>query len=965
MKKVVYLVFCLIYLISSCIPVFGQDYDYGNSWAKNEIDYMKNRGIVSGYPDGTFKPSNNMSKAEFYKIVNSIMGFTQKSEINFNDVVSENWYYDEVMKGVAANYILPAESLNAGENITRGEVARIIGIVFGIEEDKAEASKFEDSVTFPEELNGIIGGLKKNGFINGYPDGTFKVDAEITRAEVVKILHEISGEIINEECTVNTSTDKNLVVNTTDVTLKDTTIGGNLYLAEGIGEGSIFLENVTVKSKVIVSGGGANSINIRNSELNSLLADKKQGLVNIVFSDAKAEEVKTINQVRLQLSQGSHINKLELKDNANLILDKSSSIESLIITGKDIVIDSQGTIKYIKSASQFKINGTTAKAGIEYKMLDGKFEELNKVSIPNTDPVYVDPVIPENPGVNKTELTAAIAQAQAKNEELYTEDSWEAFAEALQEAINVNSNANATQEQVNEALTNLTVAMNGLTEKEDPVEPEVDKTQLVVAIAQAQAKNEELYTEESWAPFAEALELAIQVRDNEEATQEEVDEALANLTAAMSALVEKEEPVDPQITNIMPNEDVTLSAGQKLTVSFNAPEGGTARFRILVSIQSSKSINNNDYKKIMNEVSPGYYSAEWTVHEGIAGTFEIEVNYEKDGHKLRDIAEGKLIIEQNPVDPPVDKTQLAAAIAQAQEKNEEDYTEESWTPFAQALASAIAVNNNEEATQEQVNEALVNLITTMNELVAKEEPVDPEADKTELIAEITEALTKNEEDYTEESWAPFAEALELAIQVRDNEEATQEEVDGVLASLRSAMNALVAKEDPVDPEVDKTQLVEVIAEALTKNEEDYTEESWEPFAQALQAAIEVRDNEEATQEQVDEALANLTAAMNLLVEEDRPTPEIIATFHRSMIGNFGHISIQVQNIEGAAKFDVVYHLSDNPDGSQNIQETQIVDIGQRAGLIFYDPNQYNTITIRIYDVNKVLLYTFTNIVPVQ
>ena len=965
MKKVVYLVFCLIYLISSCIPVFGQDYDYGNSWAKNEIDYMKNRGIVSGYPDGTFKPSNNMSKAEFYKIVNSIMGFTQKSEINFNDVVPENWYYDEVMKGVAANYIIPAESLNAGENITRGEVARIIGIVFGIEEDKSEASNFEDSMTFPEELKGIIGGLKKNGFINGYPDGTFKVDAEITRAEVVKILHEISGEIINEECTVNTSTDKNLVVNTTDVTLKDTTIGGNLYLAEGIGEGSIFLENVTVKSKVIVNGGGASSINIRNSELNSLLADKKQGLVNIVFSDAKAEEVKTVNQVRLQLSQGSQINKLELKDNANLILDKSASIESLIITGKDIVINSQGTIKYIKSASQFKINGTTAKAGIEYKMLDGKFEELNKTSTTNTDPVYVDPVIPENPGVNKTGLAAAISQAQAKNEELYTEESWITFADALSSAIAVNNDEEATQDEVDTAFANLTAAMNGLVEKEDPVDPEVDKTQLVVAINQAQAKNEENYTEESWAPFAEALELAIQVRDNEEATQEEVDEALANLTAAMNGLVEKEEPADPQITNIMPNEDVTLSAGQELTVSFNAPEGGTARFRILVSIQSSNITNSNDYKKIMNEVSPGYYSAEWTVHEGIAGTFEIEVNYEKDGHKLRDIAEGKLIIEQNPVDPPVDKTQLVAAIAQAQEKNEEDYTEESWEPFAQALESAIAVNNNEEATQEQVDEALVNLITTMNELVVKEDPVDPEVDKTQLVEAITEAQTKNEEDYTEESWAPFAEALELAMQVRDNEEATQEEVDGVLASLRSAMNALVVKEDPVDPEVDKTQLVEVIAEALTKNEEDYTEESWAPFAQALQSAIEVRDNEEATQEQVDEALANLTAAMDLLVEEDRPTPEIIATFHRSMIGNFGHISIQVQNIEGAAKFDVVYHLSDNPDGSQNIQETQIVDIGQRAGLIFYDPNQYNTITIRIYDVNKVLLYTFTDIVPVQ
>ncbi len=105
--------------------------------------------------------------------------------------------------------------------------------------------------------------------------------------------------------------------------------------------------------------------------------------------------------------------------------------------------------------------------------------------------------------------------------------------------------------------------------------------------------------------------------------------------------------------------------------------------------------------------------------------------------------------------------------------------------------------------------------------------------------------------------------------------------------------------------------------------------------------------------------------MNALVEEDRPSPTIISTFHKSFMATFGNISVQVQNIERAAKFDVVYHLSDNPDGSENIKQTQIVDINQRTELIFYDSNQHNTITVRIYDMNNNLLYTFEDVLPVM
>lgn len=99
-----------------------------------------------------------------------------------------------------------------------------------------------------------------------------------------------------------------------------------------------------------------------------------------------------------------------------------------------------------------------------------------------------------------------------------------------------------------------------------------------------------------------------------------------------------------------------------------------------------------------------------------------------------------------------------------------------------------------------------------------------------------------------------------------------------------------------------------------------------------------------------------------LDEEDVEEPEIIATFRPSFIPTFGYVSIEVNNIENAEKFDVVYHLSDSEDGTENIMETDIVPIGEESGMIFYNINQYDTVDIRIYDGNDVFIYIFEDVV---
>ncbi len=115
----------------------------------------------------------------------------------------------------------------------------------------------------------------------------------------------------------------------------------------------------------------------------------------------------------------------------------------------------------------------------------------------------------------------------------------------------------------------------------------------------------------------------------------------------------------PAITNILPNQDVTLSAGQTLTVSFNAPAGGQGYFRLMVPFGTNQT-GNNEIGIPMTD-NDGLYTGTWTVPEGTeAASLLVEVVYiSAFGHEITEFADGKVIIQAGGTNPePVGITNL-------------------------------------------------------------------------------------------------------------------------------------------------------------------------------------------------------------------------------------------------------------------------------------------------------------------
>lgn len=106
---------------------------------------------------------------------------------------------------------------------------------------------------------------------------------ESTRAKALMSMDNLTGELINNVGTYTDDFSKNLIVNTKDVVLKDLTIKGNLYLAEGIGDGNVTLDNVKVQGQTFVQGGGEHGIILNNTTLTGILViEKNDGIVKIV-----------------------------------------------------------------------------------------------------------------------------------------------------------------------------------------------------------------------------------------------------------------------------------------------------------------------------------------------------------------------------------------------------------------------------------------------------------------------------------------------------------------------------------------------------------------------------------------------------------------------------------------------------------------------------------------------------------
>lgn len=185
-QKILFLFLINIILITNSISFAGNaaleeiEYlDIINHWAKDNIVEFTQNQIVNGYPDDTFKPNNNVTVAEFLKMIVSACGY------KIQRVGNKVWPDFYINTALNEKLILENEFSNYNAPINRYDAITIISRAVDLSDIKKSKNIFTD---LRDEYEDNVLKLVKLKVINGYTDKTIKGENTITRAEAVTIL---------------------------------------------------------------------------------------------------------------------------------------------------------------------------------------------------------------------------------------------------------------------------------------------------------------------------------------------------------------------------------------------------------------------------------------------------------------------------------------------------------------------------------------------------------------------------------------------------------------------------------------------------------------------------------------------------------------------------------------------------------------------------------------------------------
>jgi len=161
--------------------------DISGHWAQVTIQSWIDKGLIKGYPDGTFKPDQHVTRAEFMTLANRAFGYSAVVPITYTDVKAGSWYAPEVAKAKGAGYIsgYPDGTMKPENPITREEVATIVARIKNLTSAANAADKYTDASSISSWSKGQVGAVTSAQIMQGYPAGSFMPQGLMTRAEVV------------------------------------------------------------------------------------------------------------------------------------------------------------------------------------------------------------------------------------------------------------------------------------------------------------------------------------------------------------------------------------------------------------------------------------------------------------------------------------------------------------------------------------------------------------------------------------------------------------------------------------------------------------------------------------------------------------------------------------------------------------------------------------------------------------
>ena len=245
-----------------------RDFDR-TAWYAEAVSAAVDNGLLYGKSSSIIDPNGDMTRAEMAAIINRSFGCYKTADISqYKDVSKSKWYYKDVALAVQMGTYngRSSSSMAPDAPISRQEAMTVVARALELDYDayaKTDLSAFSDRDKISAWALPYVRSMVGAGYIHGRGKILAPLD-NITRSEFAQIFYNIIGTYIVSKGTYDKDIKGSVLVRTDDVTFKDMTVDGDLIIGCGAADGKIVLDNVTVKGRLLVWGGGVAAIYCNN-----------------------------------------------------------------------------------------------------------------------------------------------------------------------------------------------------------------------------------------------------------------------------------------------------------------------------------------------------------------------------------------------------------------------------------------------------------------------------------------------------------------------------------------------------------------------------------------------------------------------------------------------------------------------------------------------------------------------------
>ena len=289
-----------------------RDFDR-TAWYAEAVSAAVDNGLLYGKSSSIIDPNGAMTRAEMAAIINRSFGCYAKADISkYKDVSKDKWYFEDVAMAVQmGTYNGRSNTAMAPDApITRQEALTVVARALELDYDsysKTDLSAFSDRDKISAWALPYVRSMVGAGYIHGRGKILAPLD-NITRSEFAQIFYNIIGTYIVSKGTYDKDIKGSVLVRTDDVTFKGMTVDGDLIIGCGAADGKIVLDNVTVKGRLLVWGGGVAAIYCNNgTNMPAVVVARVDDAVKVIYD--RDSTLAVIDTIKTRITERAKQNK--------------------------------------------------------------------------------------------------------------------------------------------------------------------------------------------------------------------------------------------------------------------------------------------------------------------------------------------------------------------------------------------------------------------------------------------------------------------------------------------------------------------------------------------------------------------------------------------------------------------------------------------------------------------------------